>query len=425
MDSAPLFVVAIDFGTTYSGYAYCSMHDYKQDPPKVFANNYWPYGGQGFSEKTPTCLLLTPEREFCAFGYEAEDQYNSLASKKQHKDFYFFRRFKMKLHNENELSDDLKIDDELGKQLPAIEVFSKSIKYLKDHFTSFFNRTGKDIKDDEIRWILTVPSIWSDSAKFFMRRAAVKAGIRGRQLKIALEPEAASIFCQHLKTERSASDGLATSPTGTEYMVIDIGGGTADITVHKKLKDGKLEEVLKASGGPWGGTEVDQLFISLLINIVGSRVWGEFRREFTEEYLDMMREFEVAKRKVDAGDTKDATGIGTTVNIKIPAHLHSTCKSLNKESLMDILTSGNFPYSSKINITADKFMFDKDIIKTLFMKVINHIIKHVQTILNTPKAKNVSLIIHTGGFAESPLVQDVTMIPEKVYSNRFKACYSL
>ncbi|KAJ8322157.1 hypothetical protein KUTeg_000628 [Tegillarca granosa] len=222
-----------------------------------------------------------------------------------------------------------------------------------------------------------------------------------------MEPEAASIFCQHLKTERSASDGLATSPTGTEYMVIDIGGGTADITVHKKLKDGKLEEVLKASGGPWGGTEVDQLFISLLINIVGSRVWGEFRREFTEEYLDMMREFEVAKRKVDAGDTKDATGIGTTVNIKIPAHLHSTCKSLNKESLMDILTSGNFPYSSKINITADKFMFDKDVIKTLFMKVINHIIKHVQTILDTPKAKNVSVIILAGGFAESPLVQDV------------------
>lgn len=69
MESIPLFVVAIDFGTTYSGYAFCSKNDYLANPPKVFANENWTAGGQGFSKKTPTCLLLTPEKEFCAFGY--------------------------------------------------------------------------------------------------------------------------------------------------------------------------------------------------------------------------------------------------------------------------------------------------------------------------------------------------------------------
>lgn len=100
MDSTPLFVVGLDFGTTYSGYAFCSRHDYQQDPPKVFVNENWTAGGQGFSRKTPTCLLLSPKKEFCAFGYEAEDEYNTLSAKKDHKDYYFFRRFKMKLHAE-------------------------------------------------------------------------------------------------------------------------------------------------------------------------------------------------------------------------------------------------------------------------------------------------------------------------------------
>lgn len=52
----------------------------------------------------------------------------------------------------------------------------------------------------------------------------IQAGIKANKLKIGLEPEAASICCQHLKTERSTSGGLANSPIGTKYMVIDIGG---------------------------------------------------------------------------------------------------------------------------------------------------------------------------------------------------------
>ena len=46
-------------------------------------------------------------------------------------------------------------------------------------------------------------------------------------------------------------------------------GGTADITVHEKLKDGNLREVHRACGGPWGGTAVDKNFVELLSSIVG------------------------------------------------------------------------------------------------------------------------------------------------------------
>jgi hypothetical protein len=34
-----------------------------------------------------------------------------------------------------------------------------------------------DIRDDEIKWVLTVPAIWSDQAKDFMRKSAEKVYI--------------------------------------------------------------------------------------------------------------------------------------------------------------------------------------------------------------------------------------------------------
>ena len=51
--------------------------------------------------------------------------------------------------------------------------------------------------------MITVPAIWRQQAKQFMREAAYHAGIGSRetpdQVMIALEPEAASVYCRKLK----------------------------------------------------------------------------------------------------------------------------------------------------------------------------------------------------------------------------------
>jgi hypothetical protein len=44
MTSTKLVVGAIDFGTTYSGYAFSFAHDYDKDPMKIQAN-HWIGGG--------------------------------------------------------------------------------------------------------------------------------------------------------------------------------------------------------------------------------------------------------------------------------------------------------------------------------------------------------------------------------------------
>ena len=94
-----LLVAAIDFGTTFSGYAFSFKHDYKADPLKISVNQNWVAGSRSLvSLKAPTCVLLNQKKEFEAFGYDAEDQYSELALDENHFDHYFFKRFKMILH---------------------------------------------------------------------------------------------------------------------------------------------------------------------------------------------------------------------------------------------------------------------------------------------------------------------------------------
>ena len=85
---------AIDFGTTYSGYAF----SLKNEPSKIYTNKGWNTDNL-ISFKTPTCVLLNPQKQFDSFGYEAENKYVELAEDDKHEGWLLFRRFKMILHN--------------------------------------------------------------------------------------------------------------------------------------------------------------------------------------------------------------------------------------------------------------------------------------------------------------------------------------
>lgn len=65
------------------------------------------------------------------------------------------------------------LEDETGKQLPALVVYAESLRYLKQSLLEEANKQYTDIVVDNIKWILTVPAICSDPANAFMRRAAI------------------------------------------------------------------------------------------------------------------------------------------------------------------------------------------------------------------------------------------------------------
>lgn len=89
-------VAAIDFGTTYSGCAFSTVQDFKTDKLSIVTI---PLDDQNvISYKTPTVLLLTPEKQFHSFGAMAEDHYVYLAQRDEANMWYYFDRFKMQLY---------------------------------------------------------------------------------------------------------------------------------------------------------------------------------------------------------------------------------------------------------------------------------------------------------------------------------------
>ena len=93
-------MAAVDFGTTYSGYAFSFRHEYNIDPTKISANQWT--AGTLLSLKTPSCVLIRPDGTFDSFGYEAENKYSELLEKVDegvyiYRKWIYFKRFKMML----------------------------------------------------------------------------------------------------------------------------------------------------------------------------------------------------------------------------------------------------------------------------------------------------------------------------------------
>lgn len=58
-----LLVAAIDFGTTYSGYAFSTRHDFQRDPTNTFLKQWVDPTSSMMNNKTSTCILFTKKKE--------------------------------------------------------------------------------------------------------------------------------------------------------------------------------------------------------------------------------------------------------------------------------------------------------------------------------------------------------------------------
>lgn len=377
------------------------------------------------SSKTPTTLLLNPDQTFHAFGYEAETLYSNMAEGnssdsddeeekrtiQNYSEFYYFHRFKMLLYENNNLHRESTIEDITGKTMKALDIFSISLKYLKDFMLEIMNKNIASgvISKENIDFVLTVPAIWGDGAKLFMREAAIKAGIKTNQLTLALEPEAASIFCQqmHCLNKDNPEDPQNTFQKfvkkGNKYMVVDLGGGTVDITVHKQADDGTLEELIPATGGPTGGVTVDKEFEKFLEKIGGSGILKSFAEISMEDHLTMLREFEIKKRE----DPK------SKVHIKIPLKLDSFISKKKPGGISKALK--NTIYKDIVTYKQYKICLPFSEYETFFRTAVDGVLKHIDAILSQKEFNDVKNIIMVGGFSECKLIQ-------RAVREKFKSC---
>nr|XP_022297405.1 heat shock 70 kDa protein 12A-like [Crassostrea virginica] len=397
-----LLVAAIDFGTTYSGYAFSTRTDFQREPTKAFLKQWVDPASSMMYNKTSTCILFDADRKFSKFGFEAEAKYIDLIMDKEHETWYFFRRFKMTLYDKQS-SGDWFIEDETGKPLPALTVFSESLRYLKQSLLEEAKKQQTDIGIDDIKWILTVPAIWSDPAKAFMRKAAVEAGIDSEILTIALEPEAAAMYVKHLPVERrlegEGGDLLRTFVPGSKYIVVDAGGGTIDITAHEVLNDGTVRELIKANGGDWGGTSVDREYLDFIKCLIGNSVTQSIQQNAPHVFFEVCRDFENAKRTIKPeADMK--------FNVRIPSQLGEAYAKVfpGKDLRSKEIISTKRKKQVSISFVGDKLRLTPKDAEDFFAESVKEIILHLRNLLRQKSGKGISTLILVGGFAESPML---------------------
>jgi len=98
-------VAAIDFGTTYSGFAYCTKHDNNDylkrkdlENVKLYCHHWSAEGWMNY--KAPTCVLFDSKQNFHSFGYEARAYYENNPDKQDFTKWFYFEHFKMMLYRE-------------------------------------------------------------------------------------------------------------------------------------------------------------------------------------------------------------------------------------------------------------------------------------------------------------------------------------
>lgn len=93
-----LFVAAIDFGNTFSGYAFASRNDVENDPSKIHTPLWIASSGSLISSKTSTTILLNINAQVVAFGFDAESKYTELLKNGEDENYFYFCHFKMMLY---------------------------------------------------------------------------------------------------------------------------------------------------------------------------------------------------------------------------------------------------------------------------------------------------------------------------------------
>ena len=165
----------------------------------------------------------------------------------------------------------------------------------------------REIKScDDVRWILTVPALWSARAKAAMIEAARSAKMINdaidSHLSVAYEPDCASIY---VSASMSASlrerelDEAKNHPwrKGAKYLLLDLGGGTADIATHQCVSPSCVTEVRPPSGGPWGSVMIDDQFEQWLCRSVMPPSWlRQFKLDCPQQWMMLMHAFGDAKQ---------------------------------------------------------------------------------------------------------------------------------
>ncbi|KAJ6486664.1 hypothetical protein C8R45DRAFT_995477 [Mycena sanguinolenta] len=294
-------VIAIDFGTTFSGVAYGSS---RLASGKVRQILNWPGSSETF-RKIPTCLLYDEQGRVLAWGLEAKHA-SAMPGTSRYEWFKLFLDPRA-----------LRDESALDPRLPSLPPNKTPADLITDYLWCLWEFSREQITrdigavsdlDSADVWI-TVPAAWDARGCALMHEAGIAAGLvqstypddtawRDR-LKIITEPEAAAVHCAHL------TDLYRLRPS-QNFIVCDAGGGTVDLAVYKTIGDLthlEIAEIAARSGASCGS-----LFLDLRFRVLVEALLVDHPAHLDAASLAyFMYSFSVADKMNYAGRSDDET----------------------------------------------------------------------------------------------------------------------
>ena len=183
----------------------------------------------------------------------------------------------------------------------------------------------------------------------------------------------------------------------TQYVVVDCGGGTVDLTVHElDVNSGTLKELHRGTGGACGATGIDAEFENLMKRIFDAEFIEKFKTKRPAGWVDLIIAFESKKRTARPGSQ-------TALNISLPYSFIDYYKKKKRstvENAIKKLKNPDIKWSSQ-----GMLRIAPSVMEELFKPVLEQILNHVRNILQIPELMNIKHLFLVGGFAESPLLQ--------------------
>ncbi|WAR27210.1 HS12A-like protein, partial [Mya arenaria] len=173
--------------------------------------------------------------------------------------------------------------------------------------------------------------------------------------------------------------------------------GPVDIAAQEVAENGSMKNIYKASGGDRGGTKVDEAYVILLQNMLEKDPIDAFKRCYMDDYIFMIRDFEMKKRGVDPLKSDKL------VIFRVSAMLPKLIKNPGAKKIYEAIT--DTPFDSTVLIQGDKLKVDLSVVTTFFKAQIDAIVDHVSNIIEQSTIGGIEAIILVGGFSNCSLLQ--------------------
>lgn len=227
--------------------------------------------------------------------------------------------------------------EQRGKSLNPTDVATEILRQVK---STVLKKLKKD-DDTIIKAVITVPAYFSGKQKTETKKAGERAGLE--VLRIITEPMAAAVAAGR------------TKELNGKLLVVDIGGGTYDLSILEADPQAEEYKAIDTDGDHHlGGDNFDRLLYNYFLDRLGEKTGMDFSS--------------LAASGLSANDYGSLKG-------RLYAVVENTKKALSESTEREVSITNLFPYKGSpytFDIVIDRDQFD-DICESLYDKVISRL----------------------------------------------------